>query len=56
MAVYDHLATRSRVRPAQMIVMGYGPNRPVVSNGTPAGKERNRRVELAIYPERIDAR
>ena len=56
MAVYDQLAARSRLRPAQMVVMGYGPNHPVVSNGTAAGKERNRRVELVIYPERVAVR
>jgi len=24
----------------------------VVSNATPAGKQRNRRVELVVYPEK----
>lgn len=52
MAVYDYLTTRGRIRPAQLFVAGHGPNHPVVSNATAAGKERNRRVELVIYPER----
>jgi chemotaxis protein MotB len=52
MAVYDYLTTRARMRPDQLFVAGHGPNHPVVSNATPAGKERNRRVELVIYPER----
>jgi len=51
MAVYDYFSLRSRLRPNQMFVVGHGPNHPVVSNGTPAGKDRNRRVELVIYPE-----
>lgn len=53
MAVYDHLVTRTTLRAEQLFVVGHGPNHPVVSNATPAGKERNRRVELVVYPERI---
>ncbi len=53
MAVYDHLTTRSRLRPGQLFVVGHGPNHPVVSNATPTGKERNRRVELVVYPEQM---
>src|SRR5262249_27644207 len=53
LAVYDHLAARSRLRPTQMFVAGHGPNPPVVSNATPSGKERNRRVELVVYPEQM---
>jgi flagellar motor protein MotB len=54
MAVYDYLASRPRLRPAQMLVVGHGANHPVVSNATPAGKERNRRVELVVYPETVE--
>ena len=50
MAVYDYFTLRSRLKSNQMFVVGHGPNHPVVSNGTPAGRERNRRVELVIYP------
>jgi len=56
LAVYDYLSLRSKLRPNQMFVVGHGPNHPLVSNGTAAGKERNRRVELVIYPERAVAR
>jgi chemotaxis protein MotB len=51
-AVYNHLVHRGRVPPAQLFVAGHGGNHPVVSNATPAGQRRNRRVELVIYPER----
>jgi flagellar motor protein MotB len=50
-AVYDLLVSQSRLRPEQLFVVGYGPNHPVVSNATSAGKQRNRRVELVVYPE-----
>ena len=52
-AVYDYLATRSHLKPQQLFVVGHGANHPVVSNGTEAGKERNRRVELVVYPEKV---
>jgi flagellar motor protein MotB len=53
LAVYDSLVNSQRYRPEQLFVVGHGGNHPVVSNGTPAGKQRNRRVELVIYPERL---
>ncbi|MEX2119458.1 MAG: OmpA family protein [Pirellulales bacterium] len=56
MAVYEYLAGRTRLAPRQLFVVGHGANHPVVSNGTQAGKQRNRRVELVIYPERLAAR
>lgn len=51
MAVYEVLVTQTRLRPKQLFVVGHGANHPVVSNATPAGKLRNRRVELVVYPE-----
>ena len=53
MAVYDHLVGRTGVNPNQLFVVGHGSNHPAVSNGTSAGKDRNRRVELVIYPDRM---
>ncbi|HEX3872155.1 MAG TPA: OmpA family protein [Pirellulales bacterium] len=56
MAVYDHLVSRDRVPANHLFVVGHGSNHPVVSNGTEAGKQRNRRVELVIYPDRAAGR
>jgi flagellar motor protein MotB len=53
MAVYDYLAARSKLKANQLFVVGHGANHPIVSNATPAGKERNSRVELVIYPEKV---
>jgi flagellar motor protein MotB len=53
LAVYDVLVNSQRYKPEQLFVVGHGPNHPVVSNGTLEGKQRNRRVELVIYPDRL---
>ncbi len=50
-AVYEVLANQTRLEPKQLFVVGHGLNHPVVSNATEAGRARNRRVELVIYPE-----
>ncbi len=52
-AVFDHLTRFTPFRAEQLSVVGVGPNRPQFSNGTPAGQQRNRRIELVIYPERV---
>ena len=49
--VFDQFINRSRISPNRLFVLGYGANHPLVSNATPAGKARNRRIELVIYPE-----
>lgn len=51
--VQDVLVNQARLNPTQLFIVGHGPNHPVVSNGTADGKERNRRVELVIYPEKV---
>jgi flagellar motor protein MotB len=50
MAVYDALS-RSGLQPRQLFVVGHGGAHPVVSNATDAGRARNRRIEVVIYPE-----
>jgi flagellar motor protein MotB len=51
MAVYDALTRSGGVQARQLFVVGHGGAHPVVSNGTDAGRARNRRVEIVIYPE-----
>jgi flagellar motor protein MotB len=53
MSVFDYLSTRTRLKPNQLFLVGHGGNHPVVSNATLAGKARNRRVELVVYPDRV---
>ncbi len=51
-AVHDVLVTQTALRPEQLFVAGHGSAYPIMSNGTAAGRARNRRVELVIYPEK----
>jgi len=51
--VFDFFTTRTPLRQGQLFLVAHGANHPVVSNATAAGRARNRRVELVIYPERI---
>lgn len=54
--VFEHLVLQSRIPAERLFVVGHGGNHPIVSNATPAGRQRNRRVELVIYPETSDGR
>lgn len=51
MAVYDMLSRGGGMSPKQLFVVGHGANHPIVSNATDAGRSRNRRVEVVVYPE-----
>lgn len=51
--VFDFFTTRTPLRQGQLFLVAHGPNHPVVSNATAAGRTRNRRMELVIYSERI---
>ncbi len=53
--IYDVLVSQARVPAKQLFLVGHGGNHPVVSNATPEGRQRNRRVELVIYPDRVDS-
>jgi flagellar motor protein MotB len=52
LAVQHFLITQGRVPESHLSIAGHGGTRPVVSNATPAGRARNRRVELVVYPEK----
>ena len=51
-AVFDFLTSRTTMREGQLFLVAHGANHPVVSNATSAGRAKNRRIELVIYPER----
>ncbi|RME23290.1 MAG: OmpA family protein, partial [Candidatus Zixiibacteriota bacterium] len=37
------------VIPTRFTIMGYGESQPIADNGTPEGRQANRRVEIAIF-------
>jgi outer membrane protein OmpA-like peptidoglycan-associated protein len=51
-AVQDYLI-RQRISPAAVATAGFGESQPVASNGTAAGRQQNRRVELIVSGEPI---
>lgn len=51
-AVFDFLTTRTTLKESQLFIVAHGANHPLVSNATAAGRARNRRVEIVVYPER----
>jgi len=50
-AIFQLLTLRDRLSPQQLFTVGYGANHPRASNATPAGRSKNRRIELVVYPE-----
>ena len=53
-AVFQQLVQRGRLPTRQLSVLAMGDNHPLVSNATPAGKAKNRRIEIVVYPDAID--
>jgi chemotaxis protein MotB len=53
-AVFAQLVQRGRLPPRQLSVLAMGDNHPLASNATPAGKAKNRRIEIVIYPDALD--
>ena len=49
-AIADHLIKRG-VAQARFSTIGYGQSRPIISNNTPEGRNKNRRVEIIILPQ-----
>ena len=48
-AVRSRLVARG-VSPGRLVTRGYGEEHPILSNATPEGRQRNRRVEIIILP------
>ncbi|HEY2414712.1 MAG TPA: OmpA family protein [Pirellulaceae bacterium] len=53
-AVFQALVQRGRLPARQLSVLAMGENHPLASNATPAGKAKNRRIEIVVYPDTID--
>ncbi|UJS20329.1 MAG: OmpA family protein [Candidatus Brocadia sp.] len=48
LSVFHFLTKSEGIREGRIYVAGFGPNRPIASNSTTAGKKENRRVEFLI--------
>ncbi len=44
-----HILEAEGVNPARLSLAGYGPSRPVSTDATIYGRERNRRVDIVVY-------
>lgn len=53
MAVFNQIVRTGRLTSQQLFVMAHGSNHPRFSNADAAGRARNRRIELVIYPESL---
>jgi flagellar motor protein MotB len=51
MAVYEMLTRGGGMPPKQLFVVGHGSSHPIVSNATEAGRARNRRIDIVVYPD-----
>jgi flagellar motor protein MotB len=48
--VFQRLSANPGIAAERLYITGHGGNHPVVSNATPQGQARNRRIELVVYP------
>ncbi|MCK5214771.1 MAG: OmpA family protein [Candidatus Omnitrophica bacterium] len=51
MSVLHYLADEHGVDPVRLSATGYGEYRPIDSNSSPQGRQKNRRVEIVILPD-----
>ena len=48
--VVRFLEEKAHVPPRRLVASGHGPFHPIASNATPAGRARNRRIEILLTP------
>ncbi|MBI4597563.1 MAG: OmpA family protein [Candidatus Omnitrophica bacterium] len=55
-AVADHLATAHQIDRRRITTIGYGEERPIASNDTAEGRQKNRRVEIIMIPNQASGK
>ncbi len=50
-AVADYLTREHHFAANRFVVVGNGPDKPVADNGTPEGRQRNRRTDFELLPQ-----
>jgi len=53
LAVLHYLIDECKVKPTRLSANGYGEFKPVASNDTKEGRQKNRRVEIVILPSKV---
>jgi len=53
LSVLHHMTDKQGVAPERLNIAGYGEFRPVASNASKEGKQKNRRVEIVILPKTV---
>jgi chemotaxis protein MotB len=53
-SVLHYLVDKKGLSPERISATGYGEYRPVASNDTPEGRQKNRRVEIIVMPKKIE--
>ena len=53
--VAGYLVGKEGVDPTQLRVVSYGASKPIATNSTKRGRRSNRRVEILVYQEKINA-
>jgi len=49
-AVKNYLVEKYHFPPERMRTIGNGPDRPIADNGSPDGRDKNRRTDIKVYP------
>lgn len=52
MSVLMYLMQEDGIRPERFSASGYGEHRPIMSNATPEGRARNRRVDIILVSKK----
>ena len=55
-AVFNHFSQRNQIPLVQLMTVAHGANHPRATNSTAAGRAKNRRVEVVVYPEKVTGR
>ncbi|MFH1360474.1 MAG: OmpA family protein [Candidatus Omnitrophota bacterium] len=53
LAVVHYFIDQCKIKPERLSAVGYGEYKPVLSNETPEGRQKNRRVEIVILPPEV---